>query len=262
MANFEINKKENMTIKLAVTAKWPTFPTRLDWIVDHGFALEYAPDPGNLDDFRSRIAPYLKAGLQVRYHAFLPGYELGHANLELADRGLGMHKRVLEAIHGNGEPVITIHIGLDPKQPIDERRAVQNLKQLVEFGRSRGIIVCLENLRRGLTSDPAIVCEWAEKSGSAITFDLGHAVSSDHVKAGRLSPEDHIRMFAGRLYELHLYGSESDRHYPPQNLAEIQGYLDLVAKTDCEWWTIELDDYDEICFTKQLVTGYVEEGPR
>lgn len=251
-----------MTVKIAATAKWPTFPDRLDWILKNGFALEYAPDPGKLDLFANRIDPYLKAGLQVRYHAFLPGYELGHADSESAECGLDMHRRLLEAIKGKGEPVVTIHIGLDPEQPIDQVRAVQNLTNLVAFGKSMGIIVCLENLRRGLTSDPEIVSDWAEKSGSAITFDLGHAVSCEHVKSGRLKPEDFIRIFADKLHELHLYGSESDRHYPPRNLAEIQACLDLVAETDCEWWTIELDDYDEIVFTKQLVSDYIEEDTR
>lgn len=251
-----------MSITLAVTAKWPAFPDRLDWILRNGFALEYAPNPEKLDDFGDRIGPYLQDGLQVRYHAFLPGYELGHADPVLANRGLEMHKRMIKAIQGKGEPVVTIHIGLDPEQPIDEQRAVQNLKKLVEFGKSMGISVCLENLRRGLTSDPEIVYEWAEKSGSAITFDLGHAVSSDHVKFGRLKAEDYIKKFSDKLHELHLYGSESDRHYPPRNLGEIQVLLDLVTKTDCEWWTIELDDYNEIHYTKNLVSGYIEKGIR
>jgi len=249
-----------MTITLAVTAKWSTYPQRLDWIQENGFALEYAPNPEILKDLPKRISPYMKKGLAIRYHAFLPGYEIGHADFDRAEEGLRMHKNLLTAIRNWGEPVLTIHIGLNPEDQIDQDRAVDNLTTLVNHGKSLGLIVCLENLRRGLTSDPAIVLDWAERSGSMITLDIGHAVSSNLVVEGHLSPLDYINVFSDKLYEIHLYGFESDRHYPPKRLEDVKPMLDLSLKTNCKWWTIELDDYEEILFTKGLISGYLEEG--
>lgn len=248
-----------MTITLAVTAKWPTYPKRLDWILNNGFALEYAPNPEMLESFPNKIDPFLEKGLVVRYHAYLPSYEIGHANQAMAERGLQMHKKMMDQIHGKGEPVLTVHIGLRPADPIDKNRAISNLKALVDYGKPLGLTICLENLRRGLTSDPSNVYDWAEKADSKITLDIGHAISCDHVKSGKLTAYDYINKFADRLHELHLYGYESDRHYPPQSLSEIEGLLDIAKSINCNWWTIELDDYDEIQFTKGLVSGYLKE---
>ncbi len=249
-----------MSITLALTAKWPTYPKRLDWIVENGFALEYAPDPEKLESFSTRIDPYLQKGVPVRYHAFLRGYEIGHSDQALAERGLYMHKKMMDHILGKGEPVMTIHIGLNQKDPIDNNTAIKNLKNLVDYGKALDMTVCLENLRTGPTSDPATVWEWAEKAGSQITLDIGHAVSSDRVKHGLVTPYDFINTFADRLHEIHLYGKETDRHHPPKELSEIKGILDIAVETKCDWWTIELDDYDEVLFTRQLVSGYLKKG--
>jgi sugar phosphate isomerase/epimerase len=244
---------------IALTAKWPSYPARLEWIYENSFALEYAADPENLNLLHQQIDPYLELGQAIRYHGFLPGYEIGHRNPAEAEKGLTVHKQVLDQIQGHGEQVLTVHIGLRPQMPIDPEVAVRNLGELVEYGRSLGIIVCLENLRRGITSDPHIVADWAEETGAMITFDIGHAVSCDRVQGGKLTALSFLEILSSRLYEVHLYGSESDRHYPPNNIGAIGDLLDRSLETDCRWWTIELDDYEEALYTRDLVLEYIKE---
>ncbi|MDY6866740.1 MAG: hypothetical protein SVT56_02375 [Chloroflexota bacterium] len=244
---------------IALTAKWPTFPARLDWIHKNGFALEYAPDPDRLNLLHQQIDPYLEKGLRIRYHGYLPGYEIGHHHPIEAEKGLIVHKKVLDQIKGRGEQIFTIHIGLNPNDPIDSDTALINLRKLVNYGNSLGITVCLENLRRGITSDPYVVADWSKKTGAMTTFDIGHAVSCDRVQNGTLTALSFLKIVSERLCEIHLYGREGDRHYPPERIEQIRDLLDFCLDTDCHWWTIELDDYDEALFTRRLVQDYLKE---
>lgn len=243
---------------IALSAKWHTYPKRLHWIAEHGFALEYTPNPASFELFPQRIAPFLQAGIPLRYHGFFPGYEFAHADPEAAKRGLDVHLAALEVMPGRGEPVITVHVGLRHQDPIDPGRALDHLARLVERGRQLGITVCLENLRQGLTSDPETVVAWAAASGAMITLDVGHAISSRRVLEGALSPLDFVEAFASRLAEVHIYERETDRHHPPRDMTLLGPIVDRLIETQCSWWTIELDDYAEALATRALLLNYLE----
>jgi len=235
-------------------------PERFDWIVAHGFALEYSPNPEAFETLPAHIDPLLEAGVPVRYHGFFPRYELGHADGDAAERALHIHLAALEAMQGRGEQVITIHVGLNREAPHDPDRVVTNLSRLVERARELGIIVCLENLRRGPTSNPETVVEWARQSGAMITLDVGHAVSCQRVLNGELTPCDFVALFAERLYEAHVYERESDRHYPPQDMSVLGPIVDRLLDTQCRWWTIELGYYDEALATRRLLLDYLRQN--
>jgi sugar phosphate isomerase/epimerase len=247
---------------IALSAKSHTYPQRLNWIAEHGFALEYAPDPEAFHILPQRLAPFLEAGILVRYHGFFPGYEFAHADREVARRGLEVHLSALEAIHGRGEQVITVHVGLRRQDPLDLGRAVDNLSRLVRRGSELGITVCLENLRRGPTSHPETVVEWATASGAMITLDIGHAVSCRRVQEGELTPLDFVEAFSTRLAEVHMYEQERDRHYPPQDMSLLGPIVDRLLETQCAWWTIELDDPAEALATRAMLWQYLESKQR
>ena len=63
---------------IALSAKWNAYPERFRWIVEHGFAVAYAPNPEDLGSLAEHVDYFLKAGVPVRYHGFLRGYEFGH----------------------------------------------------------------------------------------------------------------------------------------------------------------------------------------
>lgn len=243
---------------IALSARWHSNPERFRWIVEHGFALEYSLHPERLDLLPHRIAPFLAAGIPLRYHGFFPGHEFAHADREAAMRGLDVHLSALEAIHRRGEQVITMHIGLCRQDPLDPGRAVENLSRLVRRGRKLGITISLENLRQGPTSHPETVVEWATASGAMITLDVGHAVSSQRVQDGELSALDFVEAFAPRLAEVHMYEQETDRHYPPRDMSILGPIVDRLLETQCSWWTIELDDYGEALATRTLLRHYLE----
>lgn len=243
---------------IALSAKWNAYPERFRWIAEHRFAVAYAPNPEDLGSLAGHVDYFLKAGVPVRYHGFLRGYEFGHQDVVAAERGLQMHLATLEALEGRGEPVITVHVGLVRDDPIDPERAVENLAKIVERANLLGITVCLENLRRGPTSHPENVVAWARASGAMITLDVGHANSCDRVQSGDLSTLDFVDAFADRLREVHMYEREVHQHYPPQDMKILGPIVDRLIETACTWWTIELEGYDEALSTRQLLLEYLE----
>lgn len=252
------NQGINFLPTIALSAHWDAYPDRFDWALAHGFAIEYSPNPRAFDLLPVHVEAFLEAGISVRYHGFFPRHEIGHADATTAERAVQVHLSALEAMHGQGEQVITVHVGLDRAAPLDLGRVVQNLTRIVQRARGLGITVCLENLRRGPTSDPETIVEWARESGAMITLDVGHAVSCQRVQSGELTALDFVETFADRLVEVHIYEREMDRHYPPRDMTILGPIVDRLMTTSCTWWTIELDGHDEALATRALLLGYLQ----
>lgn len=245
--------KNDLPVRLAVSAHWQTYPERFLWIAEHGFALEYSPSPEAFDTLPNHVNPLIQAGVPVRYHGFFPRYEFGHQDAEIAERAFRVHFAALDAMQGRGEQIITFHVGLNRNVPLEHGRVVEHLSKLVEHARQLGITVCLENLRRGPTSHPATLVKWASQSGAMITLDVGHATSNQYVLNGELSPLDFIDQVADRLVEVHLYEKETDRHYAPEDMTVLGPIVERLLQTQCTWWTIELEEYDDILHTRKLL---------
>lgn len=242
---------------IALSAAWRACPERLHWIAQHDFAAEYAPHPAAFEALPRHIDPLLEAGTPVRYHGFFPDHEIGHQDAAIAEQALRVQGAALEAMHGRGEQVITVHVGLDRAAPLDPGRVVENLGRLVERGRQLGITCCLENLRDGPTSHPDTVLSWARETGAMITLDVGHALSCPQVQNGELAATDFVSAFADRLWEAHMYERETDRHHPPQDMTILGPIVDRLLETRCAWWTIELDEYAEALATRGLLVDYL-----
>ena len=253
-----VNRSAGIT--LAVSAHWPGFPEKFDWIAANGFGLEYSPDPSHFERVTSHLAPYLENSLPVRHHAYFPGLEIADADGRMAERAMTVHYQAIDAIKGVGNPVVTVHIGLPAGRPLDLDRAKNNLTALVGYGRKNGIRVNIENLRSGPASNPDTIMEWAEVSGAGITMDIGHAVSSDAVRQGTFTAPEIVDLFAPRLDEIHLYESETDTHHAPEDLSILGPIFDRLVLTGCRWWTIELDDYRQILHTRHLVRQYLADS--
>jgi sugar phosphate isomerase/epimerase len=246
---------------IALSAHWHAYPERFRWIEEHGFALEYTPNPEAFHTLPEHVDPSLEAGIPVRYHGFFPEYEFGHRDPATSERAMGVHLAALESMHGRGEQTITLHVGLTQKDQIDPGRVVENLSRLVERARELTITVCLENLRTGPTSHPENVAAWARAAGAMITLDVGHAVSNPRVRSGELTPLDILETFAGRLYHVHMYEREEGRHRPPRDMTILGPIVDQLLATECRWWTIELDDPAEALSTRAVLLEYLRSRP-
>lgn len=243
----------------AVSAKWNTFPGRFDWLAKQQLAAEYTADPDQFELLATHVSLLLNRNVPVRYHGFFPGHEIGNQDFRKAERAMDVHFKALKAMAGIGEQVITVHIGLTKGIKINPNRACRNLKRLVETASDLGITISLENLKQGITSNPELVRDWADRSGAMITLDVGHAVSCELVERGVITVPEIIDLFADRLIEVHLYERETDRHCAPENMDILGPIVDRLIKTDCRWWTIELESYEDILNTRQLVTKAISD---
>jgi hypothetical protein len=181
-----------------------------------------------LDLISQQLIPYIHHGMAVRHHGYFPGKEIGHAHAAAAEDAMQLHFKAMEALQGIGEP-----------------------------GKRIGVTISLENLRRGPTANPQILLDWARRSGAGITLDVGHAVSSRCVCNKTISVEKIIDLVAARLMEVHVYESETDRHWAPRNMEILGPIVDRLIKTDCRWWTIELEDTRDVLLTRQLLVDHL-----
>lgn len=245
---------------LAVSTQWHTFPDRFDWVAANGFAMAYTPNGLQPELTRSHLEPYLKTGTAVRHHGYFPGFELGNKDQLLAEQALSLHVKHIDAMTGLGEQVMTVHVGLLPDIGLDHNRVLQSLSRLVDYAAKRAITISLENLRFGPTSNPETMLKWTAESGASITLDVGHAVSCDRVRNGELSVAQIIEMFRHNLAEVHFYESETDTHHAPKDMAILGPIVDSLLETACRWWTIELNSYDDVLNTRNLISKYLVEN--
>ena len=249
-------------LTLAVSATWRHNASRLDWIAANGLACAFTPNPDRLDLISRQLIPYMDNGMAVRHHGYFPGEEIGHAHAATAEDAMQLHFKAMEAMQGVGEPLMTVHVGLDRTLPLDHHRVVKNLTRLSEYGKKIGVAVNLENLRRGPTANPETLLDWARRSGAGITLDIGHAVSRQCVCNKTISVETIIDLAAERLVEVHFYASETDRHWAPRNMDILGPIADKLITTDCRWWTIELEDTQDVLFTRGLLIDYFKNNKK
>lgn len=246
-------------ITLAVSTQYHAFPDRFNWIAEHGLGMAYTPDAQNLHLGRLHLQDYLDRNIPVRHHGYFPGFELGDANYQKAKISLDLHMKAVDAMSGLGEQVMTVHIGLVEAIELNPEYTKEHLCQLVDYAQNKGVTIAVENLRRGVASDPRYIANLAQKSGSAITLDVGHAVSCKMVQDGEISVVEIVDMFSHALEEVHFYEYETDAHYAPKDMSILGPIVDALLMTDCRWWTIELIKFDDIMSTVQLVKEYMAE---
>lgn len=234
-------------------------PARYQWLLDNASAIEYSPDPQNLQALARQVVPFLEKGTPVRFHTRYFEYEMGSADRQSARLALGMHLKTIDTIQGLGEPFITVHIGLNNTMQLSSRFARDNLCRLVEYASAGGISVSLENMRSGPASNPDYILALARASGSLITLDVGHAVSSQLVKQGITTPAEIAGIFGPRLGEVHIYAKEeNDRHHPVTDITPLEPVLDKLLENPCRWWTVELKDTREAAGTRRLLLDYMD----
>ncbi|MBN1369656.1 MAG: TIM barrel protein [Dehalococcoidaceae bacterium] len=231
---------------------------RYKWLLENAPAIEYSPDPQHLEAVPLHVTPFLNKDIPVRFHTRYFEYEMGSADRQSARIGLDRHMKTIDAIRGLGEPFITVHIGLNRTSQLSSRFARDNLCRLVEYASGRGIRVSLENMRDGPASNPDFILALSQASGSLITLDIGHAVSSEVVKQGIITPAEIAVMFNRKLGEVHIYAKEeNDRHHPITDITPLKSVLGKLLESPCRWWTVELKDTQEAVDTRGLLLDYL-----
>ncbi len=199
----------------------------------------------------------LGSGLVSRFHAPCQDVEIGHKNKMFSDTAVEYLKMYIEFLKDFPQAYLTLHIGSRsiPEDELSWDNAVGNLTKLVDFGGERGVTVCLENLKRGWTSEPEKMASLVEKSGAMVTLDTGHARGSRRILDGLDTLESFIQPFSQRIRNIHLYEIETadGRHHEPENLDNLRTVLNWALSSGINWWVIELTSYDQMLRCKKLL---------
>lgn len=206
------------------------------------------------------IASRSDGATPVRFHFPLGSYELGAGPAADSERALESMMRLVTLIGTLGGGQVTVHapLGDEHRSGAEFDATADRLKRLVDHARPLGVEVCLENLRWGATSDPQTFARLATIADTRVTFDVGHAVSSDADASG-FSAQRFVELVADRIVSAHVYGYETEGHHPPEDLERIGPALGALLDAGCGWWTIELIDHDEIRSTRALLTGFLKQ---
>lgn len=205
------------------------------------------------------LSALASGGLEIRYHFPLGAFELSDPDPRAGEAALALMAEAVQRIAARGGSYLTVHAALPQgtSGTARFRETIDRLAQLVSHGRDLGVSVCLENLRWGATSEPEEFLELIEGSGTDVTFDVGHAVSSDVARRG-FSAEAFVDLLGTRIKGAHVYGHETDRHHPPEDLDVIGPTLDALCDVDCSWWLIELTKTRDVTSTRGLLAAYLD----
>jgi sugar phosphate isomerase/epimerase len=232
--------------------------------LQHGYAgVEWYLDQRRLPiapDARGRLFKTIRlAGLGLRFHAPAADVELGHQDPAIADASLRYLTMYIGFLADVAPTTLTVHVGSRsiPMDLLSWETTLAHLRQVATIGREHGVTVCLENLKRGWTSDPTRLLAMAEAANSSITLDLGHANASPFVRDGGT-----LEAFAGivmaRVANVHVYALETPegRHEPLETLNGHGRALDRLLTHERRTWVLELSNTEDLATTRRTLEPY------
>jgi sugar phosphate isomerase/epimerase len=199
-----------------------------------------------------------KYGLEVFYHSPFLDQAIGSANSTIRKNTFNTLKMYLDFLQEYEAKYLVIHAGVDEEEcPMEN--VLEDLANLVNIARTKGITLCIENLRFGVSSNPYALKELAEKCGSKITFDLGHANSCKWTIEESRSSKDFLKIVEDEVVAAHIYLKEGGgRHHPFTRIDEISDTLDrLLSLNSIKWWTIELPSIEDTIRQKLMLESYI-----
>ncbi len=234
---------------------------------EHGFSgIDWSFDINELPETPMQQSRWVKtvaalSPLEVRYHCPFSQVDLGHHHTAEAKKANDLFRRIIRLVSKAGGKYLTIHIGLghDSTEPLSWDTTIANLRDMVRYGADQGITLCLENLAWGWTSKPNLFEKLIRRSGAAVTLDIGHAHACESVQSQQFAVEDFISPHKGNIANAHIYHTErsGQGHIAPTRLQQIQTRLDLLNQYGCDWWVVEIREYEGLLKAKEVVDQYL-----
>lgn len=229
--------------------------------IDWSFDLEHLPKTPAEESRWARRQELLKP-LEVRYHCPFMQVDIGHEDKESQSSAMEIFRRMIRLVSKARRKYLSIHVGLghNTTKILSWESTIANLRRLVQFGIESGVTVCLENLVWGWSSKPNLFEKMVRRSGAYVTFDIGHAYSCELIKSQTYVIKDFVTPHADRVVNAHIYHKEvsGKGHFPPESLDDIAGRLDILKRTPCNWWVLELKNDEELLKTKNIVEEYLK----
>jgi sugar phosphate isomerase/epimerase len=234
---------------------------------EYGFSgIDFSLDLKQLPETPAQESKWVKdisalGPLEVRYHCPFDRIDLGHDDPVKAQAAKNLFCRVIRLISKVEGKYITLHIGLghDSMEPLSWETTIDNLRQVVDYGRAMSVRVCLENLIWGWTSKANLFEKLIRRSGADVTLDIGHAYACEPVQSQQYTVEDFVTPHADRVVNAHIYHTEipGQGHIPPEKKEDIEDRLSLLKAIGCAWWVLEIREVEGLLKTKKIVDEYL-----
>ncbi len=236
-----------------------------EYVTAHAYeGVEWAWDGWRLMVPRERRARRLddlrQASRISSAHAPYTDLEVGHRDLDHAAAAVRILHDYIDATAELGAHHLNIHVGSFglPMEELSWEGLVRNVAGLLDYAARRGTRLTVENLTRGLTSDPETFARLLKETGAPATFDLGHANGSAWVQAGRGSVVEFLNSIPTPVLAAHVYLIErDDAHFVPEKLGDIGPALDALAEKGCNFWVLELHTQETLEGTRKVVDEYL-----
>lgn len=204
-----------------------------------------------------------ESGLVHSFHGPINDADIAQRDTAHSRAACAYHLMYVDFLSELAPLTYTIHIGgrRIPLEELSWRHAMDNLKRVCAHAHSKGVTVCLENLTRGWTADPAKLMQMAGAAGAGITFDIGHARGGQWVQEGRGTALEFLNIVATKVVNAHVYEYENEegRHLAPANPAGLSPILAKLSDIGCRWWVLELDAYAGTEDTRRILNDHINQ---
>ncbi len=240
-----------------------------EYVAAHGYAgVEWGLDSLRVPVARDRrertLDGFRQVGGLVSLHAPYTDLELGHRDPEYAAAARRVLEEYVDVAAELPAHHMNLHVGSHglAREESDWDTLLRNLTALLDYAARRGVLLTVENLRIGLTSDPETFARLLRTTGAPVCFDLGHAHGSDFVQQAHGSVVDVLRSIPTRIAAAHVYFTETgDTHHPPREVADLAVALDALAAAGCDRWVVELHTRETLEQTRRVLDTYLAGVP-
>ncbi|ACX72578.1 Xylose isomerase domain protein TIM barrel [Methanocaldococcus vulcanius M7] len=174
------------------------------------------------------------------------GYHAPILNLDKKD-SVFILKNIIQTIDGCG--YLTVHLHNGKNKTVNRDDLIENLSIVNDFADKKGIKLCIENLRKGFSSNPDNLIDIADEVDCHITYDVGHIPYNKRL--------EFLEICSDRIYNAHIYEIEiNGKHLPPKDLKNLRPILDELLNIKCKLFLIELMEIESILKTEKMLIDY------
>lgn len=221
------------------------------------FAFEITISNGSLTRARKFVQDltesYPNKKLYLRFHTILgPEYDPLFANDNKPESHRNIETLVDFISENFGGGYLVLHSNTSPDEYLTEKA-----RQLFKNSLRKGVVLALENLAEGWSSDVRFFSEFLLRSGFKGVLDLGHLNSSDCLRFSSLKRCEAIELLSPYLVGAHIYEHEKEGHRPFSDYLITGDALQQLLDIGIDWWVIELEDPEAFLSVFDLVKGFL-----
>lgn len=219
--------------------------------------LNYIPPTLSIVRKKRLISTIIKNKLKIRYHLPYSFVEIGHSDSSIREFSILVTKQYLDFIHSIQGAFAVIHIGY--YEDCTMQKCLAGLQEVAYYAKQLGITLCIENLMQGITTNIEYLVEMLLIDNVFLCLDTGHAYmvnqTNDKYILGLLS-------MMAKIKHSHVYFSEdsSYNHIPfSKETLYNSKIMQALAKSQCDWFTMELDNFEEQELQKSILVPFLNQ---